>query len=426
VWYRSHPLFRAALLDDLALHDSLLIPVLHARASHWWEANGSIDEAIEHALAAGQRQRAAALAARGIIAAYYTGRVHAAETWLQRIGEEAIAADPMLAVLAGWIAALTGHATEALHWLDRADRCPAPESSPEGQPAFESVRSALRGYVCAHGVDEMAVDASRVVEHEPPWSSWATIGLGLLASARWLQGDLDEARAYYAESVDAAAQSQAWVPLTRWLAYRALLSMDRDDWDGAAEDVEQALAMIDAKKLSEYATSANSYAAASRLALHRGDVEAARAALMKAMSQRESVTWASPWASLLLRVQLVEAHLTLGDPRGARIILREIDDVLHHRPKLGLLNARVERIRDTLSTIGAGAPTSTLSTAELRLLPYLQTHITMGAIAERLFVSRNTVATQAKSIYRKLGASSRDEAVQRAREVGLLPGSSTV
>ena len=67
--------------------------------------------------------------------------------------------------------------------------------------------------------------------------------------------------------------------------------------------------------------------------------------------------------------------------------------------------------------VPAGPP---LTPAELRLLPYLQTHLTFREIGERLFVSRNTVSSQVGSIYRKLGVSSRSEAVQHATAVGLL------
>ena len=63
-----------------------------------------------------------------------------------------------------------------------------------------------------------------------------------------------------------------------------------------------------------------------------------------------------------------------------------------------------------------------LTPAELRLLPYLQTHLTIGEIGERLFVSRNTVSSQVTSIYRKLGVSSRNDAVTQATTVGLLGG----
>ena len=63
-----------------------------------------------------------------------------------------------------------------------------------------------------------------------------------------------------------------------------------------------------------------------------------------------------------------------------------------------------------------------LSPAELRLLRYLPTHLTFREIADESFVSANTVKTQARSIYRKLGVSSRAEAVATARTAGLLEG----
>ena len=70
-------------------------------------------------------------------------------------------------------------------------------------------------------------------------------------------------------------------------------------------------------------------------------------------------------------------------------------------------------------TVAGGTP---LTPAELRLLPYLQTHLTFKQIGERLFVSRNTVSSQVGSIYRKLGVSSRSDAVQSAMSIGLLGG----
>ena len=61
-----------------------------------------------------------------------------------------------------------------------------------------------------------------------------------------------------------------------------------------------------------------------------------------------------------------------------------------------------------------------LTPAELRLLPLLATHLSFREIAERTHVSPNTVKTQAISVYRKLGVSSRSEAVRIAEELGLI------
>ena len=113
--------------------------------------------------------------------------------------------------------------------------------------------------------------------------------------------------------------------------------------------------------------------------------------------------------------------MSLADQSTVRHLLREIDDILRHRPDLGVLVDEVAAFRDSVTSVQAGAAGATpLSPAELRLLPYLQTHLMMREIAERLFVSRNTVSSQVSSIYRKLGVSSRHEAVEHATAMGLL------
>jgi LuxR family transcriptional regulator, maltose regulon positive regulatory protein len=120
-------------------------------------------------------------------------------------------------------------------------------------------------------------------------------------------------------------------------------------------------------------------------------------------------------------LELGRAYLALDDLAGARAVLRQASDVLALRPNLGTLPAEVQELRSSLerareATMGA----SSLTSAELRLLPMLATHLTFREIGERLYLSHNTVKTHAISIYRKLGASSRGQAVQRLQEIGLL------
>jgi LuxR family maltose regulon positive regulatory protein len=104
------------------------------------------------------------------------------------------------------------------------------------------------------------------------------------------------------------------------------------------------------------------------------------------------------------------------------MLLAEADGVRGWRPSLGALGRFAEDVRIRLDACRAtdASWASTLTAAELRLLPLLTTHLSFREIAERLFVSRNTVKTQAISIYRKLGASSRSAAIERAAELGLL------
>jgi LuxR family maltose regulon positive regulatory protein len=98
-------------------------------------------------------------------------------------------------------------------------------------------------------------------------------------------------------------------------------------------------------------------------------------------------------------------------------------DILQQRPDLGVLPRRAAELRSKLATIKAGAVgPSALTAAELRVLPLLPTHLQHSEIAAELFLSPLTIKTHIKSIYRKLGASSRGQAVARARELGLLEG----
>src|SRR5262249_5366974 len=128
------------------------------------------------------------------------------------------------------------------------------------------------------------------------------------------------------------------------------------------------------------------------------------------------------WLAAPARLELVELHLGLGNPARARELLDEIDEILAHRPSLGVVQGRAARLRRDLD---AGRPmsgdrASQLTAAELRLLPPPARHPSFREIAERLSISRNTVKTQAIAVYRKLNVSSRSQAVARARELGIL------
>ena len=104
--------------------------------------------------------------------------------------------------------------------------------------------------------------------------------------------------------------------------------------------------------------------------------------------------------------------------------MREIDELLKRRPGLGTLAGEAAALRARLAQErGSSVPgASALTAAELRLLPLLATHLSFPQIAAEMFLSPHTVKSEMKAIYRKLGASSRSQAVTRARELGLLEG----
>lgn len=420
-WYRVHSLFRAVLLDDLVRQEPGRVAELHRRAADWWEAHGSVERAIHHALASRDPERSARLVADQIVPAYLAGRLPLVQTWLREVGESTIERDGSLTVLAGWVAALDGRPVDAARWADAADRAVPPA---DRAAWFESVRAMLRAAMCPHGVAAMKDDAETAVRIEPVASVWRQAAVGLLGVACLLGDDATTAELHLGQAIDGAEASGARVPLVRWLALRALLLMDSGHWSEAADDVERALGIVDADGLTEYETSALAYAAAARLAVHRHDAEAARMALGPGMRLRPLTSWALPWHGALLRLELAHVLVATLDPGGAKVLLRELDQIRRHRPDLGILNVRIEELRERLRDLRIDVGGSALTAAELRLLPYLQTNLTLAKIAERLYVSRNTVGTQAGSIYRKLAASSRGEAVARAREIGLLESNS--
>ena len=182
----------------------------------------------------------------------------------------------------------------------------------------------------------------------------------------------------------------------------------------------RALELIGDGRFDDYWTSALVYAWAARIALHSGRIEDAKDQLARAMRLRPLLTYALPVVSLQALLELARAYISLADPSGARAVLRQAADIIQQRPDLGGLPAEAKALGRQVETmrvdvIGA----SSLTAAELRLVPLLPTHLSFREIGERLFISRHTVKTQAISIYRKLGASSRHEAIERMEALGL-------
>jgi LuxR family maltose regulon positive regulatory protein len=173
-------------------------------------------------------------------------------------------------------------------------------------------------------------------------------------------------------------------------------------------------------RLDDYWTSALVYAWAARAALHEGNIAQARFYLGRASRLRPLLSYALPVVSVQALLVMAQSYLTLADHGGATAVLDQARDILRQRPDLGTLPAQTGQLAATLATVRADTDgLSSLTAAEMRVLPLLSTHLSFREIGERLFISAHTVRTQAYSAYRKLGVSSRSAAVERARELGL-------
>jgi LuxR family maltose regulon positive regulatory protein len=395
-WFRYHRVFGELLRRELERHEPDRA-ALHARAADWLEANGQLEGAIEHAAAAGDLQRVARLVGAIVPPAFDGGRVATIERWLALFDADAVARHPAVAPLGAWVHAVRGRATEAERWLEAAG----------GGPVAAVVSAAL----CRAGAAQMLADAERAVEDLPAESPWLPTALLLEGAARAIVADEARAETVLGLAADAATAIGADGTRLAAVGERALVAGGRDDHG-----------LLAALAASDGEGGALERAVLARALLRRGRADDARAELAAARRLTPQLTHALPWLAVQARLELVRAYVTLRDAGAAGMLLAEVEQVLRRRPDLGVLPAEarelaaeVERVRE----LRAGRR-SVLTGAELRLLPLLATHLSFREIGDRLCVSRNTIKTQAISVYRKLGVSSRSEAIDEAARLGLL------
>jgi LuxR family maltose regulon positive regulatory protein len=109
--------------------------------------------------------------------------------------------------------------------------------------------------------------------------------------------------------------------------------------------------------------------------------------------------------------------LDLGDRPGAQEHAETARAALHGYPDPGMLT---RRLAELAGRIGSLADLD-LTPAEIRILTFLPTHLSVKEVAARLHVSPATVKTHVSSVYAKLGATSRSDAVAKMEELGLQP-----
>ena len=424
-WYRYHHLFGELLRSELERRDPEVVATLNARAMAWCVANDLPEAAVRYGQAAGETAAVAELVARLALALHYGGRLETLEQWLEWFDDDDLVRFPAIAVFGAWARALTGRSADARRWLALADGATSAIPLYDGSATIEPWVATLRAAMMADGVERALADAERALELLPQGSDWRPTALVVRGIARALLGAADQARADLAAGVEEAQASGAVEECFIAQAELALLAARQDRWDEAGRQARRAQALVEETGLVDYSTSAIAHVAAARVALHDGRQADAHAALTRVHRLRPLLDHSFPWLSVGVGLELTRAHLALGEVPAARTVFAETEEVLELRPDLGSLVQEAQELRERLAATSgsAGAWAMSLTGAELRLLPYLATHLTFPEIGARLFISRNTVKSEALAIYRKLDASSRSKAIERAVEVGLLEGS---
>jgi LuxR family maltose regulon positive regulatory protein len=251
---------------------------------------------------------------------------------------------------------------------------------------------------------------------------WRASALLTKGAAAILLGENDRADSILAEAVLEAERLGATETRAVAVGERSLLAASRDDQHRAEELAFEAYGLVEDNELADYSTSALALAASARALLRHGLWDKARRQLTLAEKLVPSLTYALPWLAVQVRIELGLANVTLRDREGAKRLLGEAREIVRIKPKLGVLSDYVAALAAEIDSMPrtANGGGSGLTAAELRLLPLLSTHLSFREIGERLYVSRNTIKTQAISVYRKLGVSSRSEAIARAGELGLV------
>ena len=400
VRYRYRRLVRDALLTRL---EPQRARSLHRAASAWSAARGDGEDALRHALAAEDFRLAGRLAAQVVPAIVRDGRLGAAEDLLDQLDDERLTQPDAEICLAGWwVCALRGRATDSRRWADAALR---------RLPPGDSRTSVLQALRARDGAHTMLVDADAACAELPAGSTWLAAAAIAHGVASALAGDDDVVDGDLVDVLDTDASD------LRLLASALLARRADEHGDDPVTRVLVAALPREATVLHVLV-----HALAARAALHAGDRDAARQDADSADELAPLLTTALPWLSAIAGLELVRTHAALGDADRGRLALRRVADVLRARPGFAALVQEMDELDARVRALAEpeGRWATSLTRAELRLLPLLATHLSFREIGQRLFVSRNTVKTQAISIYRKFGVSSRSEAIARAADLGLL------
>ncbi len=417
--FRPHPLLAEALLAELRRTDAAWEPEAHHRASAWHERRGDGDSAVDHAVAAGDARRAGALLWPALPAHALGHAPQRLDGWLGALGDERVAATPILALAAATSRLARGRADDAERLAAAAARAlgDAPdEASAPVRAGLALVRAAL----ARDGVERMRADARTGLDGTREQTTWHALA-GLLAGiAEHLAGEREAAR----ELLEDGAREAGATPLVEvlCLAQLALLALDGDEPERAVALARRATERAEQAGVAAEPLCALVPAVAACAHARAGDLAAARDQLALAQEMLREGAELPPWHEAQLRFALARTLLRLGDAEGARTQLARMSRAAQRLPGAVVLHAWIDDAWARADAFAASAVhgSSRLTLAELRVLRLLPTHFSLREIAARLHVSANTVKTQAHAVYRKLDVSSRSEAVARAREIGLV------
>jgi LuxR family maltose regulon positive regulatory protein len=421
-WYRQHQLFAEALHLELARTRPEHVPMLHGRAADWFAGIGELETATEHAIAARDVRLASHLIASQMVLLASIGRFATVRRWLSTLSWPEAELDPELAVVRATAAYMDNNIEQALRHLALA-RTGTPDLVDAAGLRVGLRADLLEGLLGVTDVGRAEAAARRAAREEtpPPYGGAALAGLG---QALYFQGRIDEA-------VQTLRQAVTLIPDANPIILAVGVGNLGLAESAAATPTSHADSMLDRvfALLTSIGADRTPAGLTVQLALgerdrRAGDLRAAAARFQRTIGLLEAAS-GSAW---LANAHLLLAAVTreLGDPVTSLTALDRADVILDRLPDPGDLPARSRRLRALLTTpLGhASEFGEQLSDRETAVLRLAAEGLTQRQVAEQLFISYNTVKSHLKASYRKLGATSRAEAVTRfgALERGDTPG----
>jgi LuxR family maltose regulon positive regulatory protein len=419
-WYRYHQLFAELLRHELERTEPQAVPALHRRACSWCAEAGLIVDAANHANAAGDVDAAVELVGRHWSFFLDQGQLTTVSRWLDALPPNVIADDRMLCFAAAMVTSHMRRLDEAERWLQAADSAsPVVDGDGSGVP-LEALRAWLR---LLRGDIAGTIAAARpAVATEGRAALPAQLMLG---SALWWAQQLTEAKTVVETASRTAEAAGLAAPAIFMLGVRAAIEFEVGDAAEAEALAGQGLEVTHRANMEEHPFAATAHIVLGRTHARGGEPSEATARIERGIQLAERVNaWHVQTYGVLA---LAEIRHSAHEPAAARRLLaraRAIVEAL--RDADALAGARIEqtertlRLRPALDRAGDGAPFWELSERELAVLRLLASELSQREIAGELYVSFNTVKTHTRAIFRKLGVVSRAEAVERARELGLI------
>lgn len=417
VWYRYHRLLADLLRDELGRHrTSRLRRLLHARASEWLAGAGRTGEAIRHAVAADELERATELIATSYVPTIEWGGHATVAGWLDMFPRSAVVRDARLSVVEAWVMSFLNRPAEAEAALRHALAAGYVGPLPDGASSVEASAALVRAGFPQGDVGDMLTAARRAFEREggrdSPWKVTVHVQLGW---ALRLVGRPREARPLLERGAALAPLGEQWLDAVGARCLLAWLALDLGDPGRAEEWARDAVELVRSQGLSDRRIDGYALATLGAARAGTGNVDEGGRLLDAGLDRmRED---ALPLLLVEALVAAATVHGELGDRPGADRLVAEAQALVDGCPDPGVLRDKVAAATGP----GGRGPSRPfdLTDRELDVLQLLDQGFSKREVADELFVSYNTVHTHARSIYRKLGASSRSEAIARARERGL-------